>query len=112
MNPALPELVLPGDPHVETDVLVARATTPLQLRVLPDHVVGEPRRDVAPEALVVTRQLDVGHDGHTGRAMSSTRTPSGSARKRRSMPGLARVSSMTVAPQSTRCRVAASRSST
>jgi len=39
-------------------------------------------------------------------------TPSGSARKSRSMPGLARVSSMTVAPQSTRCFVAASRSST
>ena len=37
--------------------------------------------------------------------MSSTRTPSGSARNRRSMPGLARVSSMTVAPHSTRCAV-------
>ena len=47
-------------PDVEADVLVARAAAPLQLRVLTDDVVGQPGRDVAPEALVVTRRLDVG----------------------------------------------------
>ena len=60
-EPGLAELVLPRDPHVEADVLVAGTAAALQLRVLTDDVVGEPGGDVTPEALVVVGELDVGH---------------------------------------------------
>ena len=68
------------------------------------------RRDVTPEALVVVGELDVGHR-QAGSAMSSTRTPSGSARNSRSMPGLARLLDHGRAAVD-EVRVAASRSST
>src|SRR5262249_24877533 len=97
-EPRVPELALPRHAHVEADVLVTRAAASLQLRVLTDDVLGEPGGGVASEALVVVGELDVDHL-QEGSAMSSTRTPSGSARNSRSMPGLARVSSITVAPQ-------------
>ena len=60
-EPGRAELVLPRDPNVEADVLVAGSAAALQLGVLTDDVVGEPGRDVAPEARVVVGELDVGH---------------------------------------------------
>ena len=61
MNPALPSSCSHATANVEADVLVAGTAAPLQLRVLTDDVVGQPGRDVAPEARVVVGELDVGH---------------------------------------------------
>ena len=61
MKPGLAELALPLDTEVEAEVLVARAAATLQRRVVADHVVGEPRGDVTPEAFVVVGDVDVRH---------------------------------------------------
>ena len=105
MNPARPSSALPADAGVEPEVLVAGTATSAQRGVLADHVLGEPRRDVAPELLVVVGDLDVRHracqasGGGGGGAprMSSIRTPSGSIRNTMSVPRLARVESSTSA---------------
>ena len=62
MNPARPSS-RSQRARVEPEVLVTGTAASAQLGVLPDDVLRQPPRDVAPELLVVVRDLDVRHRG-------------------------------------------------